>query len=125
MKGFGYGLSEFVTIPYKGARDNGFEGFAKGVAMGTVGLVARPGAGMLPLTALCFEKHELMDSTIAMFGLFAYPAYGIYKSLSNAMSKTQKEILKARLEHDAYFSKTVSIDKEEVDHVIHAFGTAP
>lgn len=44
--------------------------------------------------------------------------FGIYKSLSSALSAVQKEILKARLAHDEYISKTHPPQQEETDHVI-------
>ncbi|PVH76638.1 glycosyltransferase family 1 protein [Cadophora sp. DSE1049] len=89
-KNFGYGfmdgLSGTITKPYKGAKESGWAGFGKGVAKGAVGLVAGPGS--------------------AMFGLFAYPFLGIYKSIStSAMSPAQKKILLARQVYGSYMTR--------------------
>jgi len=71
------GLSGIVTKPYKGAKEEGWAGFGKGVAKGTMGLVTGPGSAML--------------------GLFAYPFLGMYKSIATAsLSQTQKQIVLAR-----------------------------
>ncbi|KAK8130689.1 glycosyltransferase family 28 domain-containing protein [Apiospora kogelbergensis] len=76
--GFYHGLTGFVTQPYKGAKEEGALGFLKGAGKGTAGLIAKPGA--------------------AMFGLMAYPAQGVYKSIKaargrNAAVKESKHLL--------------------------------
>ncbi|KAK5075460.1 hypothetical protein LTS08_001475 [Lithohypha guttulata] len=45
------------------------------------------------------------------------------KSLSAALSQTQKEVLKARLTHDDYMASQYPVEKEEIDYVIKEFGT--
>ncbi|TGO07937.1 hypothetical protein BTUL_0236g00170 [Botrytis tulipae] len=80
-KSFGYrfydGITGIVTKPMQGAKKDGALGFAKGLAKETVGLITKPGA--------------------AMFGLKAYPATGLYKSINEmGLSTAQKRVLKGR-----------------------------
>lgn len=58
-----------------------------------------------------------------MFGLLAYPALGIYKSIVGSMSSTQKTVLEARLAHDVYFAKVDPISDEEASVVLNSFGS--
>lgn len=53
-----------------------------------------------------------------MFGLLAYPALGIYKSLVGSLSKTEKQIMEARLAHDAYFANLEPITDQEMNSVL-------
>jgi len=56
-----------------------------------------------------------------MFGLVAYPALGIYKSIvAGHMTQTERNILTARLAHDTYFAKLVPVDEEESEQVLYA-----
>lgn len=41
------GVTGVFTKPIEGAREQGFEGFFKGLGRGAVGLVARPTAGVV------------------------------------------------------------------------------
>ncbi|KAJ7489441.1 putative sterol glucosyltransferase [Mycena latifolia] len=80
-KTFAHGMSEGLTDlfvqPYKGARDEGAWGMAKGVGKGAIGLTAKVGSGAL--------------------GLVTYPSQGIYKSiLAASHSKTRKGIQNLR-----------------------------
>ena len=80
------GLSGTITKPYKGAKEGGWTGFGKGVAKGAAGLVTGPGS--------------------AMFGLFAYPFLGMYKSISTAaMSPAQKKIMLARQIYGSFMAR--------------------
>ncbi|KAF7880784.1 uncharacterized protein EAF01_011949 [Botrytis porri] len=88
-KNFGYGfmdgLSGTIIKPYKGAKEGGWAGFGKGVAKGAMGLVTGPGSGM--------------------FGLFAYPFLGMYKSIAtSSLSPTEKKILLARQVYGSYMA---------------------
>lgn len=53
-----------------------------------------------------------------MFGLLAYPAMGIYKSLVGSLSTTEKQIMEARLGHDAYFANLEPITDREMNLVL-------
>ncbi|KAJ7489443.1 putative sterol glucosyltransferase, partial [Mycena latifolia] len=80
-KAFAYGMSEgladLFVQPYKGAREEGAWGMAKGLGKGTLGLTAKVGSGTL--------------------GLLAYPSQGIYKSIrAAAHSQTRKVIQNSR-----------------------------
>ncbi|KAJ7472257.1 hypothetical protein B0H11DRAFT_2038236 [Mycena galericulata] len=82
-KTFVYGMSEGLTDlfvqPYKGAKEEGFLGAAKGVGKGAVALTTKTNAALL--------------------GLVTYPTQGICKSIwSVAHEKTRNEII--RLTHD-------------------------
>jgi sterol 3beta-glucosyltransferase len=87
------GLSGIVTKPYKGAKEEGFLGFSKGVAKGSLGLITGPGS--------------------AMFGLFAYPFLGMYKSIATAsLSPAQKQIVLARQVYGSHMAR----QRERQDH---------
>ncbi|RAL14296.1 sterol glucosyltransferase [Aspergillus homomorphus CBS 101889] len=76
--GFAEGLTGIVTKPYREAKSDGAAGFAKGLAKGSVELFSKPGA--------------------AMFGLLAYPAMGIYKSLKKLrLNPTEARIVEAQM----------------------------
>ncbi|KAG8675942.1 hypothetical protein FPOAC1_001937 [Fusarium poae] len=82
-KNFGYGFYEgitnIVTKPIKGVKDEGTMGFLKGVGKGSVDMIAKPGS--------------------AMFGLLAYPAQGIYKSVkSQQRSNVRRSMEQGRTE---------------------------
>ncbi|KAJ8067514.1 hypothetical protein OCU04_004857 [Sclerotinia nivalis] len=80
------GLSGTITKPYKGAKEGGWAGFGKGVAKGAMGLVTGPGSGM--------------------FGLFAYPFLGMYKSIAtSSLSPTEKKIILARQVYGSYMAR--------------------
>lgn len=80
------GLSGAITKPYKGAKENGWGGFGKGVATGAMGLVTNTGSGM--------------------FGLFAYPFLGMYKSIAtSSLSPTEKKIILARQVYGSYMAR--------------------
>jgi len=49
------GVTGVVTKPVTGARDNGVEGFFKGLGKGAIGLVARPTAGVVDFASGSFE----------------------------------------------------------------------
>ncbi|KAB8227669.1 uncharacterized protein BDW43DRAFT_293587 [Aspergillus alliaceus] len=80
-KSFAYGvaggLTDIFVQPYKGAKDEGAIGAAKGIAKGTIGTMTKVGSGML--------------------GLVAYPGHGICKSIqATGRSGTRKQIVNAR-----------------------------
>lgn len=57
-----------------------------------------------------------------MFGLFAYPALGIYQSIVGAStSVAQAAILQARVAHDAFFNDVNQPSAEEEADVLRKF----
>ncbi|KAJ7621159.1 putative UDP-glucose,sterol transferase [Roridomyces roridus] len=89
-KTFAYGMTEgmadLFVQPYKGARDEGWLGAAKGFGKGVVGFSAK--------------------TSSAAVGLVAYPSQGIYKSLrSVTYEKTRKMITQARKEEGEWLLK--------------------
>lgn len=48
-------MTGVVTKPVAGARDEGVEGFFKGLGKGAIGLVARPTAGVVDFASGSFE----------------------------------------------------------------------
>ncbi|KAE9373334.1 glycosyltransferase family 1 protein [Stipitochalara longipes BDJ] len=106
MKSMGYGFYDgyvgFFTQPYKGARDGGAFGLAKGIVKGCAGLLTQPG-------------H-------AIFGVVAYPALGLYRSLNTAhLTGAQGEILKAQKEYGIFLAERNRMDKGEVERVMRDF----
>ncbi|USP74649.1 glycosyltransferase family 1 protein [Curvularia clavata] len=76
--GFYEGITDIVTKPRDGAKKEGALGFVKGVGKGSLNLVTKPGS--------------------AMFGLLAYPAQGIYKSIKGSgKDKTTDKIRAEKL----------------------------
>ncbi|KAK6220688.1 hypothetical protein LQW54_001879 [Pestalotiopsis sp. IQ-011] len=73
--GFYHGITRFITQPYKGAKEEGALGFLKGAGKGSIGLSAKPGS--------------------AMFGLMAYPAQGIYRSIKAAQG-SERSVMKSK-----------------------------
>ncbi|EUC43587.1 glycosyltransferase family 1 protein [Bipolaris oryzae ATCC 44560] len=73
--GFYEGLTDIVTKPREGAKKEGALGFMKGVGKGSLNLVAKPGS--------------------AMFGLMAYPAQGIYKSIKSSQKNAVPNKIRA------------------------------
>ncbi|KXH28783.1 hypothetical protein CNYM01_10606 [Colletotrichum nymphaeae SA-01] len=103
--GFYDGLTGVFTDPYKGAKEGGALGLAKGVATGSFGLILKPGA--------------------AMFGLVAYPAQGIHKSLK-ARTGRSHEVMKAKtalLDHDQQQNNGNPRDGSKVLQVFDAYFT--
>ena len=49
------GVTGVFTKPFKGAKNEGVEGFFKGLGKGAVGLVARPTAGIVDFTSGTFD----------------------------------------------------------------------
>lgn len=49
------GVTGVVTQPISGARNDGFEGFFKGLGKGAVGLIARPTAGLVDFASGSFD----------------------------------------------------------------------
>ncbi|WQF79040.1 Putative UDP-glucuronosyl/UDP-glucosyltransferase [Colletotrichum destructivum] len=101
-KNFAYGFFDaswgLFKQPIEGAMKRGPLGLVTGLGKAGMGLVAKPGS--------------------AMFGLLAYPALGIYKSLVGSLSKTEKQIMEARLAHDAYFANLEPITDQEMNSVL-------
>ncbi|ENH64141.1 Sterol 3-beta-glucosyltransferase [Fusarium oxysporum f. sp. cubense race 1] len=73
--GFYEGVTDIVTKPMKGAKEEGALGFFKGVGKGSLNMVAKPGS--------------------AMFGLLAYPAQGVYKSVKSMKANKARELVAA------------------------------
>ncbi|KAF9874750.1 sterol glucosyltransferase [Colletotrichum karsti] len=80
--GFYDGITGVFVDPYKGAKEGGALGLARGVGTGSLGLITKPGAGL--------------------FGLVGYPAQGIHKSLKASMGRNRAvwESKSRLLDHD-------------------------
>jgi len=101
-KNFAYGFLDATWClfkqPVEDTMKRGPIGLVTGLGKAGMGLIAKPGS--------------------AMFGLLAYPALGIYRSLAGSLSKTEKQIMEARLAHDAYFANLEPITDEEMNRVL-------
>ncbi|KAF5712393.1 sterol glucosyltransferase [Fusarium mundagurra] len=73
--GFYEGITDIVTKPMKGAKEEGTLGFFKGVGKGSLNMVTKPGS--------------------AMFGLLAYPAQGVYKSVQSMKTNKARDAVAA------------------------------
>ncbi|KAJ7182617.1 hypothetical protein C8R43DRAFT_1228972 [Mycena crocata] len=94
--GMADGLSGLVVDPYRGAREEGLVGMAKGVGKGAIGFGTKTGSAML--------------------GLVAYPGQGIYKSIRTmAHAKTAKQVMAARHAEGEWLVGTVkSLHRQKV-----------
>ncbi|KAF5671692.1 glycosyltransferase family 1 [Fusarium heterosporum] len=118
--------------PAVGAVKGGPVGLVTGLGKAGFGLIAKPGSGKFKFSkVLCRVFREdswesllmrLVLTRLAMFGLLAYPALGIYKSIVGSLSKTDKKVLEARLAHDEYFAKVDPISEQEIASVLNSFG---
>jgi hypothetical protein len=102
--GFYDGYVGFFTQPYKGARDGGAVGIMKGITKGCAGLLTQPAHGI--------------------FGVVAYPALGLYKSLNTAhLTGAQGRILNAHKEYGTWLAGKAAgrADKGEVERVLRDF----
>ncbi|KAH6874369.1 hypothetical protein B0T10DRAFT_498827, partial [Thelonectria olida] len=96
--GFYHGVTGVVTKPIEGAKEEGGVGLLKGLGKGSLGLVTKPGS--------------------AMFGLLAYPAQGVYKSIkSSRSSSVNRAILDGRM---AAF-EIVEVSDKEAASVVDQF----
>lgn len=71
------GITDWVYLPYIGAKKQGAKGFFKGLAKGFGSLLFKPAAGMsmsAPLPAC-----TIMLTTQGTIGFATHPFFGIYK----------------------------------------------
>jgi hypothetical protein len=101
--GFVDGLSGLVTEPYKDAKKSGAKGIATGLGKGTVGLFTKSGAGM--------------------FGILAYPADGIAKSLRSVTHTRSRKAVEAarRIEGDWILHRVSLGGGKQMESVLEAF----
>lgn len=102
-KGLSHGVVDILVQPCKGAREDGALGFVAGLGKGTVGTATKISAGSL--------------------SIWAYPAQGVWKSISNVKAKRSRvrsEIVAARRAHDQYCSDR---DRRDENKVLADFDT--
>lgn len=96
------GLADLVVQPYKGGRKEGALGVAKGIGKGTVNMISKISGGAV--------------------GVWAYPAQGIAKSISNAVHTTsKKEIEVAKREEGAWLLQEGRLTDADMRTMIEAF----
>ena len=96
------GLSDLVVQPYKEVKKSGAKGLANGLGKGAVGLVSKSGAGM--------------------FGVFAYSAQGIAKSLRSAThSRSRKSIKAERFFEGQWLVLNHKMEPDEIDALVTSF----
>lgn len=64
------GLTGFVSKPIRGAKEDGVGGFFKGVGKGTIGLVARPAAGVVDFASGSFDAVKKLVKFTNRVNLF-------------------------------------------------------
>ncbi|KAL1966364.1 hypothetical protein VTN77DRAFT_4506 [Rasamsonia byssochlamydoides] len=100
--GMSEGLTDIFVQPYKGGKEEGVLGVAKGFAKGTIGFTTK--------------------TSYAALGLAAYSGQGIYKSVrATVKSKTRHDIVKARHAEGQYLLKNMRNCEVEHAAVIRAF----
>ena len=101
------GYVGFFTQPYKGAREGGALGLVKGTIKGCAGLLTQPAHGV--------------------FGVVAYPALGLYRSLNvKCVTGAEGVILRAQREYGAWLvAERVVVEgeegKREMERVVRDF----
>ncbi|KAF2194211.1 hypothetical protein K469DRAFT_453572, partial [Zopfia rhizophila CBS 207.26] len=105
-KNFVTGISEGVTDlfmqPYKGGRDEGTLGLAKGLGKGVLGFSTKVASGML------FVVDEIIKTDfdgIGPLGLIAYSFQGVYQSIRAMNSRTGSVIVQRRRIEGGYLLK--------------------
>jgi sterol 3beta-glucosyltransferase len=82
-----------VSKPHAGAKKEGAFGFMKGLGKGSMNMVTKPGSG--ECRPDLFTLESLLTKAVAMFGLVAYPAQGIYKSIKNGRKNIITDTVRA------------------------------
>ncbi|KAJ4288029.1 hypothetical protein N0V90_012045 [Kalmusia sp. IMI 367209] len=97
VHGFADGISDFVTKPIQGAKEEGALGFAKGAGKGVIGLASK--------------------ASYATIGIVAYPGQGLCKSLSAlGKSGTRKTIVLQRHLEGEYMAELEAFRRKEILH---------
>jgi sterol 3beta-glucosyltransferase len=128
--------------PAVGLTKHGGLGVFTGLGKAGMGLVVKPGSGKQtflsynPLNIYVHFIRRFISLTspllanrstlffLAMFGLLAYPALGIYQSIVGAStSATQAAILQARVAHDAFFNDAHQPSAEDEAEVLREFNS--
>lgn len=67
-------------------------------------------------------ERDILTYVIAMFGLMAYPAMGLYKSMnSGKLSPTDAQILQARQMLSVYMNEQKGVQEDEAGRVQSIF----
>jgi sterol 3beta-glucosyltransferase len=91
--GFYEGIMDIVSKPHAGAKKEGGLGFMKGLGKGSMDSVTKPGSG--ECRHGLFALESLLRNDIAMFGLVAYPAQEIYKSIKSGRKNKITDTVRA------------------------------
>lgn len=116
VHGFYDGVGGFFYKPYKGARDEGVLGFAKGCGKGLTGIIYEPIYGKITSNLPLSDGNPTYAITGA-FGVFGYTGDGISKSLDRAVHhKTMKNILAAKQSESEFVMQKypVALDMAEI-----------
>jgi hypothetical protein len=118
--GFGGGFADFVVQPYKGSKEDGMAGFAKGVGKGTVSGLSKTSSGTSEYST---KYSSLFFNTLpALIGLIAYPGQGIYKSLRAAThGATARSIVDSQRAESSYLAHLHKGPTPEVRAVLSGF----
>lgn len=120
MHGFYDGVGGFFFKPYKGARDGGVLGFAKGCGKGLSGIVTGPVSGKYLLPRVLW-LGPITHYVAGTFGVFGYAGDGISQSIDRAVhQKARKRILAAKeaeVEHMTRYVNNVTGNS----HVVEVF----
>jgi hypothetical protein len=97
------GVGGLFILPYKGAKQQGVVGAAKGVGKGIAGLSSKLFTGML--TQLLRVRDSDWNNPTATIGSATYPLQGLYKSIWRlANSKARRSVQQARLAEGRYMA---------------------
>ena len=89
----GDGIGGMVAQPLEGAQKEGFAGFLKGFGKGVGGLMLKPAAGTLHI-----HLHQILLTLIAIWGIPAYTAKGVWAEMKKHMgANVQSYILASRI----------------------------
>ena len=120
VHGFGDGIGGFFYKPYKGARDEGALGFAKGCGKGLTGIVIEP-ISSTHGSQLCLLVNLSTHPMTGAFGVFGYTGDGISKSLDRAIhGKTMKHVMASKQAEAEYLARNERISSANSD-IVEAF----
>lgn len=105
------GVTELFTQPWKGAQQNGANGFLKGFSKGVGGFVAKPGAALFSIPAYFMkgvhkEVQKLFDNNVQDYIVASRVAQGYDEWVQSSDTEKQDVIARWKLIHKYVNTKT-------------------
>ncbi|KAF7282566.1 hypothetical protein GWI33_002356 [Rhynchophorus ferrugineus] len=116
------GVTGVFTKPVSGAKEQGVEGFFKGLGKGAVGLVARPAAGLVDFASGSLDAvkrcAEVSEDTLRLRPPRFIPADGLVRSYNTSEAEGHKLLMELNkgkyAKTDIYVYHRVIVEKKEI-----------